>query len=99
MVKPCETLSVCLCLMDVSDCARIRPPQLTSPVERGLWGRVCKAIRESRRRPVARDVPSMCTAALSATESESIVTMNGRSETHGERVPRGVSAPESNPAM
>ena len=45
MAKPRDTLSVRLCFMGVSNCARFRPFRLS-----GLVGRVCKATRESRRR-------------------------------------------------
>ena len=45
MAKPRDALSVRLCFMDVSNCARLRPFRLS-----GLVGRVCKTTRESRRR-------------------------------------------------
>ena len=47
MAKSRDTLSVRLCFMDVSNCARLRPFRLSD-----LAGRVCKATRESRRTPV-----------------------------------------------
>ena len=39
MAKPRDTLTVRLCLMDVSNCARLRPFQLGD-----LVGRVCKQL-------------------------------------------------------
>ena len=55
---------------------------------------MCKATRESRRRPVARVVPSICTAAFSAAESESMVNINGAVKPRN-KGPRGGSQSRS----
>ena len=76
MAKPRDTLSVRLCFMDVSNCARLRPFRLS-----GLVGLVCKATRESRRRLL----PASSRACVLID-----VKMNGRSEPLNiKRSPRG----------
>ena len=86
VAKPRDTLSVCLCYMDVSDCARLRPFRLS-----GSFGSVCA---KRLGNPGDERRPEHVYCSYSAAESKSTVKMNGRSERQKKKTPPRSQTPQ-----